>query len=146
MTNTRVFRVLSLLACSVLIAASALLTTACNDTTQQGDSTTTATATAQEVGQGATQFSFSVTDKDGMTIEYLVNTDKATVGDALQELGLIAGEEGAYGLYVKTVTGITVDYDTDGKYWAFYVNGAYASGGVDTTTITAGDAYAFKVE
>ena len=68
------------------------------------------------------------------------------MGDALTELGLIAGEESDYGLYVKTVNGVTLDYDADGAYWAFYVNGEYAQTGVDATTITEGDAYSFKAE
>ena len=68
------------------------------------------------------------------------------VGEALQELNLIDGEEGEYGLFVKTVNGITADYDTDGVYWAFYVNGEYATSGVDVTQITEGDSYALKVE
>ena len=61
------------------------------------------------------------------------------------ELGLIAGDDSEYGLYVKTVNGVTLDYDKDGKYWAFYINGEYASTGVDSTDITAGAEYAFKV-
>ena len=61
-------------------------------------------------------------------------------------INLIAGEQGDYGLYVKTVNGITVDFDKDGKYWAFYVGGEYAMSGVDSTEITAGSTYAFKVE
>ena len=59
---------------------------------------------------------------------------------------LIAGEDSEYGLYVKTVNGVTVDYDTDGKYWAFYVDGEYAATGVDSTDITAGATYTFKAE
>ena len=68
------------------------------------------------------------------------------MGDALTELGLIDGEDSEYGLYVKTVDGITVDYDTDGKYWAFYVDGEYAQSGVDSTEVTAGSEYSFRVE
>ena len=56
------------------------------------------------------------------------------------------GEDGQYGLYVKTVNGITADYDVDGTYWAFYINGEYAMSGVDVTDIAAGSTYAFKVE
>ena len=41
---------------------------------------------------------------------------------------------------------IPVIPDKDGKYWAFYVNGEYASAGVDATDITEGATYAFKVE
>ena len=64
----------------------------------------------------------------------------------MTELGLISGEESEFGLYVKTVSGVTVDYDKDGAYWAFYVDGDYATTGVDGTEITAGATYSFKVE
>ena len=62
------------------------------------------------------------------------------------EYEVIAGEDGQYGLYVKTVNGETVDYDKDGKYWAFYINGEYGMTGVDVTEIVEGDSYALKVE
>ena len=62
------------------------------------------------------------------------------------DLGLISGDESEYGLYVKTVNGVTLDYDKDGKYWAFYVDGEYAATGVDSTDIAAGSTYTFKVE
>ena len=68
------------------------------------------------------------------------------MGDALLELKLIDGEESQYGLYVKTVNGVTADFDKDKEYWAFYVNGEYAMSGVDTTEIEAGATYSFKVE
>lgn len=97
-------------------------------------------------GEGDTVFHVSVTDKEGGETNFEIHTDKETVGEALLELGLIAGEEGEYGLYVKTVNGITVDYDKDGVYWAFYINGEYASTGVDATPITEGEQYSFKVE
>ena len=87
-----------------------------------------------------------MTDKDGNETQFEIHTDKETVGEALQELNLIDGEEGEYGLFVKTVNGITADYDADGVYWAFYVNGEYAASGVDVTQITEGDSYALKVE
>ena len=47
---------------------------------------------------------------------------------------------------MKTVNGITADYDVDQTYWAFYVNGEYATSGADTTAIEEGAAYSFKVE
>ncbi len=34
----------------------------------------------------------------------------------------------------KTVNGMTADYDKDGVYWAFYINGVYAMTGIDATT------------
>ena len=83
---------------------------------------------------------------DGNETNFVVNTDKETVGDALLEQNLIEGEDGDYGLYVKTVNGITADYDTDQTYWAFYVNGEYASTGVDSTPVNEGDTYEFNLE
>lgn len=98
------------------------------------------------LGEGEKEFAFIVIDADGKETEFEIHTDKEMVGEALEELNLISGEEGDYGLYVKTVNGITVDYDTDGKYWAFYVNDEYAMKGVDATPVTEGESYAFKVE
>ena len=103
-------------------------------------------ATEQVLGEGQTQFMFTVVDKDGNATNFEIHTDKETVGDALLEVELIAGEESEYGLFVKTVNGITADYDVDQTYWAFYVNDEYASSGVDTTAIEDGKTYSFKVE
>jgi len=116
-----------------------------------GDSTGTDTRSSEEggvisLGKGAAKFTFSVVDGDGKETLYEIATDADTVGDALLDLGLIEGEEGQYGLYVKKVCGITADYDKTGTYWAFYIDGEYAMSGVDTTTITPGATYSFKVE
>ena len=97
------------------------------------------------MGEGNTLFYFSVVDGEGNTTHFEIHTDETTVGAALLALNLIEGEDGAYGLYVKKVNGIRADYDKDGTYWAFYENGDYALSGVDTTTVTAGASYAFKV-
>lgn len=46
----------------------------------------------------------------------------------------------------KTVNGMTADYDKDGVYWAFYIDGEYAMTGIDATNITGGAQYAFRME
>ena len=92
------------------------------------------------------EFTFVVVDKDGKETNFTISTDKKIVGEALQDEGLIAGEMGDYGLYVKTVNGQTLDYDTDGMYWSFYVNGEYGMTGVDQTEIVPGTTYMFKAE
>lgn len=104
------------------------------------------TAEVTVLGEGAKTFAFTVVDKDGNEANFEIHTDKEIVGEALLELELIKGEEGAYGLYVKEVNGITADYDVNQTYWAFYVNGEYATSGVDTTAIEEGVSYALKVE
>ena len=121
-------------------------TTKSSENAKEEVTTMTASAEVSGLGEGETQFIFTVTDAEGVETAFEIHTDKEIVGEALSECGLIEGEDGAYGLYVKKVNGILADYDVDGTYWAFYINGEYASTGVDATTITAGDTYSFKVE
>ena len=167
MTRKSKRTLLSLILSMMLIVAMAFSMTACGDNNTETPNTGTEAdvgtvddpqndANAQDdvgtqanvivVGEGSTAFAFTVVDADGNEKVYEIHTDKTIVGDALLELNLIAGDAGDYGLYVKTVDGITVDYDTDGKQWAFYINGEYAMTGVDATAITEGEEYAFKVE
>ena len=100
----------------------------------------------QDIGKGSTSFIFRVTDAQGYDTLYRVYTDKKKVGEALIDCGLIAGEDSQYGLYVKTVNGITVDFEKDKAYWSFYINNEYAMTGVDQTDIVAHAEYCFKVE
>ena len=152
-----------------LFAAAALCVTGCDDgkngdqgsapatTTQgqnqeqpsQGDATEPASATFEDgatLGEGATQFTFTVVDADGNETTATVSTDAETLGQALLDLGVIAGEDSDYGLYVKTVNGETLDYDKDGAYWALYVGDQYATTGVDSTELEPGETYSFKAE
>jgi uncharacterized protein YxeA len=160
---------LSCILCSMLIVAMALFTTGCNGTDKSNTAADTATVEeaqteasteegqaedeqsaamvdGEELGEGNTQFTFSVTDPDGKEISVEIHTDETTVGAALVALGLIEGEDSEYGLYVKTVNGTTLDYDADGSYWAFYINDEYAQTGVDATDIEEGNVYSFRAE
>ena len=146
-------RLLSLLLCMVLIAATALTFVSCGNEGKTDDTTVSETTSAPDketekpqdnvLGEGNTSFIFVVRDIDGSEKSYTVKTDAKTVGDALLAVDMIEGENGQYGLYVKKVDGITADYDVDATYWAFYINGEYAMSGVDTTDITAGATYMF---
>lgn len=138
--------------CVVLIAAAALF--AAGHFGKQEDPRTPNEALAvaipvadgAAVGQGERAFTFAIVDKAGAQTTVAVSTDKTTVGDALVELGLIEGEMGPYGLYVKKVNGIAADFDADGTYWAFYIDGTYGMTGVDKTDIMPGSTYMMKVE
>lgn len=140
------------LLCMAMAAAVTLLTTGCNgraDTETPSASAAKTPAPAEDciiLGEGGTEFQFIAADTEGSETQFTIHTDKETVGEALLELGLIEGTEGAYGLYVNTVNGITLDYNKDGLYWAFYVNGEYAQSGVDSTAITEGGTYSFQAE
>ena len=153
---------LSLIFCMMLIVAMALFTSGCNDqktetpATQEVETSVVVEETTETtevalgevtaLGEGKTKFLFTVVDKDGVETAFEIHTDKEIVGEALLELGLIEGEEGEFGLFVKAVNGTVADYEVDKTYWAFYVNGEYAMSGVDTTIIEEGTSYMFKVE
>lgn len=164
MKKTNLKEKLSLVLCTVLIVAMALFTTGCSkegdnsqsqpnsnsqvesQSEQQKENLTAKTYEDGEViGEGEKSFIFIVKDHDGEK-RFTVNTDETIVGKALLATGIIAGEDGEYGLYVKTVNGVTADYDKDGEYWAFYVDGEYAQTGVDQTELQEGSEYSFKIE
>ena len=130
----------------MLIVAMALFTSGCNDKTTETSAVQETETAVTVLGEGETKFLFTVVDKDGVENAFEIHTDKEIVGEALLELGLIEGEEGEFGLFVKAVNGIVADYEVDKTYWAFYVNGEYAMSGVDTTIIEEGTSYMFKVE
>ena len=98
------------------------------------------------LGEGATSFTVITTDLEGNETTFTVNTDEATVGEALIAVGLIEGHKAEYGLYIDAVNGIPLNWDKDGKYWAFYIDGEYALTGVDSTDVTAGATYTFRAE
>lgn len=91
-------------------------------------------------------FVFEVVDKNGEITQTTVISDGKYVGEVLQEFELIEGEEGPYGIYIKKVNGITADYDIDGTYWAFYVDGEKSMKGADQVEIVEGATYSFRVE
>ena len=93
-----------------------------------------------ELGEGSKTLVVKVEVEEN-SVTFTIHTDAETVGEALLNLGLIAGEESQYGLYIKQVNGMTADYDVDQTYWAFYINGEYAMTGADTTPISEGEVY-----
>ena len=147
MYRTRMKHALSCILCVVLLAAAALNMTGCSNSQTQAPTQTqlyTQSDTPHALGEGETTFPFAVADFDGKEVTFEISTDETVVGAALSELGLIAGEEGPYGLMVTHVNGVKLDYNEDKAYWAFYIDGEYAMTGVDQTKIQIGTAYAFR--
>ena len=64
-------------------------------------------------------------------ITFTIKTDKETLGAALNEHALLEGKDG---LYTK-INGVTADWNVDGSYWTFYIDGQYAMTGVDDTPV-----------
>lgn len=127
-------------------AADGEKTAASSDAGTQEEPAKTAAEEVQILGEGKTIFSLSVVDGEGKETLFEIHTDKTTVGEALLELELVAGEVQQYGLYIKSVNGITADFDVDKTYWAFYINDEYAQTGIDQTKIEEGTSYSLRVE
>lgn len=128
----------------LLLAIICLCFTACNKTGNTDNTENlwgNATYTENmELGNGTKSLFVEVKAGDN-AVTFKINTDKETVGEALAEQGLIEGEKGAYGLYVKVVNGITADYNTNQSYWAFSKNGEYMQTGVDGEIFADGEHY-----
>ena len=93
------------------------------------------------LGSGSKTITVTVKDNEGNEVKFTIKTDAKTVGDALLENKVIAGDAGQYGMYIKVVNGLRADYDKDQAYWAFTINGEMAMTGVDGTDITDGGVY-----
>ncbi len=146
-TTSKIKRMFSLFLCIVLIAAMALFTAGCdeNKTDTQHPEITVISSDLTQLGQGKTKFYFYATGLDGKTASFEISTDKALLGEALTEINMISGEQGDYGLYVKTVNGVFADADK-GEYWILYVGGESSMTGVDQVKITDSETYEFKIE
>ena len=92
----------------------------------------------KEFGKGEKTVEVEVKVEE-QSVTFTIHTDADTLGEALLEHELIAGEDSQYGIYVKTVNGILADYDVNKSYWGFYQNGEYLMSGVDTTAIVGGE-------
>lgn len=64
--------------------------------------------------------------------------------DAEGDPDATCGYVGPYGVYLVGVAGVTAEGAKE--YIAFYVNGEYALSGIDSTAVTDGAVYAFKLE
>lgn len=93
------------------------------------------------LGEGGKTITVTVKDNEGKAVVFTIQTDAKTVGAALLENKLIAGDESDYGMYIKVVNGLRADYDKDKAYWAFTIDGEMAMTGVDTTDIVDGGKY-----
>ena len=107
MSKTKFLKILSGLLTVMLIAVIAFTVTGCSSDNETPADTSTVSTTAPDLavaeilGEGKTSFNFKVIDPEGNEKSFEIRTDKETVGEALLETGLIEGEDGPYGLYVK---------------------------------------------
>lgn len=98
-------------------------------------------ATRPETAQGAKAFTVTVVHSDGGEKTFSYNTDLEFLGEVLLAEGLIAGEDGPYGMMISTVDGEDAIWEESGAYWALYVGEEYGTTGVDTTPVYDGSVF-----
>ena len=104
-----------------------------------------------KASEGEKAYVLTVVDDRGDEKLYEGRTDAAYLKDLMDELTeegdfSYEGSGGDYGLYIETINGITADYNTDGAYWAIYVNGEYGQYGADAQPITDSDEFRLVYE
>ncbi len=88
---------------------------------------------AAEITDGEEKnITLTVTYSDGTSENYEITTTAEYLMDAIEDTVTLEGSESDYGFYLETVNGETADYDTDGAYWAIYVNDEYGMYGLDS--------------
>lgn len=125
----------------ILLIMAVLCLPGCKKTEAPSTDTLWESATYKEdtsFGDGAKTLTVEVKAGE-KAVTFTIRSDSETVGEALLAHGLIAGEEGQYGLYVKVVNGITADFDKDKSYWSFQKDGAMLQTGVDGTSFGDGE-------
>ena len=93
--------------------------------------------------EGSKAVTIEVVNSQGTSTTYDLKTDAQFLQGAMEEAdGLtFSGTEGPYGMMVDTVNGEKADYNVDGAYWSFYVNGEYCNYGIDSQPVEDGDAF-----
>ncbi len=100
---------------------------------------------------GTKAYTLEVVDNEGQSKVYTGKTDAEFLRGLMDEIAAkgdfsYEGSDGAYGLMIETVNGVTADYAKDGAYWAIYVNDEYGMYGADSQPVTDGDVFKLVYE
>ena len=100
------------------------------------------------VKEGSKAIVVQVVDNEDKTVTYNHKTDAFFLMQAMEEIDNlhIDGEDSTYGMFIKSVNGLQAVYELDNAYWSVYVNGEYATQGVDTQPVNDGDTYTLQYE
>ena len=90
---------------------------------------------------GSKDITVTVVHQDGSSKEFAYHTDAEYLGTVLTETGLVEGEQGQYGLYIKVVDGERAVYELDQAYWQVFVGEEAAMTGADQILLHDGDSF-----
>ncbi len=91
------------------------------------------------VGEGADTVKVEIVAGE-QSITLTLKTDKATLGEALYEHGIVNDPS-----FFDTCNGIKADWDKDQAYWAFYVGGEMAMYGIGDVQAVTANAPEYKI-
>lgn len=96
--------------------------------------------------EGSKSITIQVVNDVNEITTYELRTNAGYLRQAMEEAeGLtFSGTEGAYGLMVDTVNGLTADYNKDMAYWGFNVNGTYCNYGIENQPVVDGDVFSIE--
>ena len=97
-------------------------------------------AVRPEVQQGAKAITVEVIHKNGETKTFAFRTDAEYLADALLEQKIVEDNQSAYGLYILTADGETVN-EADQEWWCVTKGGEVHMTGVSETVIADGETY-----
>ncbi len=98
-------------------------------------------ATRPETAQGSKAYTVTVIHADGTEKVFQYTTDAEYLGDALLAEGLIAGEDGPYGLTLLTVDGEDAIWEEHHAYWSLLIGEEYSTTGVSDTPLYDGSSF-----
>ena len=98
---------------------------------------------AEKAVEGSKNISVEVIGNEKEPVKYELSTDQEYLLGALQEIEELEmeSEDGPYGPMLLSVNGEFAEFNTNGAYWAFYVNDGYCNYGVAEQPVEDGDAF-----
>ncbi len=104
-------------------------------------------ATRPEAVEGQKNVTVVIVYEDGTEKKLEYTTTCEHLSDLLLEKELVTGYASQeYGFTIESVDGITLDWSTDGAYWALYEGDAYATESAAGIVLTDGGVYKLVYE
>lgn len=95
---------------------------------------------SQKAEAGEKNIAVTVVHKDQSSKSFEFNTDAEFLGEVLKSEKLVEGEDGQYGLFIKTADGETID-EGNQEWWCLTKAGGQVNTSADQTPISDGDKY-----
>lgn len=102
-------------------------------------------ATRPQAQEGSKTITVEIVHADGKSETFTYKTDEKMLDGVLVAEGLIERENIVSGMF-DTVKGETASWEKDKAYWAFYINGEYASVGICDAIVEDGTTYKLAYE